>query len=79
MANARQVEQHERYINFNPIEDYRGKVENIEEYFSNLPYRVCIPLQWMNESISKEEWKELMRHKGIDSLNGTMLHFYQVN
>ena len=32
----------------------------------------------MNESISKADWKDLMQRKGIDSLNDTMLHFYQV-
>ena len=79
MAAARRVEQRDRYVSFNPIEDYQGKVENIKGYFINLPHRLCILLQWMNDSISKEDWKELIRHKGIGSLNDTMLHFYQVN
>ena len=79
MVDARRVEQCGRYVNLNPIDDYRGRVENIEESFNNLPHCLYIPLQWMNESISKEDWKELMQHKGIDSLNETMLYFYQVN
>ena len=79
MADARQVEKRGRYVSFNLIDDYQGRVENIEESFNNLPHRLYIPLQWMNNSISKVDRKELMQRKGIDSLNDTMLHFYQVN
>ena len=60
MADTRQVERRDRHISFNSIDDYRGKVKNIEESFNNLPHCLCIPLQWMNKNISKADWKELM-------------------
>ena len=43
IANTRRVERRERYVSFNPIEDYQGRVENIKGYFSNLPRHLCIP------------------------------------
>ena len=79
MADAWHIARRDRYISLNPIDDYQGRVVNIEEHFGNLPYRLCIPLQWMNESISKADWKHFMQCKRIESLNDSMVHLYEVN
>ena len=43
MADARWVERHDRYVSFNPIDDYRGRVENMKESFNNLPITFTSP------------------------------------
>ena len=40
MVDARCVELWDRYIIINKIDDYEGKVVNIEEGFDILPYRL---------------------------------------
>ena len=55
IVDVRRVEHYDKYVSFNLIEDYQGRVENIEGYFNNILHRLYIPLQWMNENISKED------------------------
>ena len=64
MTDARQKERHEKYVSFNPVDGYQGRVKNIEEAFHNLPQHLCIPLQWMNKSVSNANWKTLLGELG---------------
>ena len=75
MANLRRVERWDRYVSLNLIDDYQGRIVNIEERFDTLPHCFCIPLQWMNESIFKETWKHFMQLHGIEYLNDSMVRF----
>ena len=79
MADGRREARHERYVRFNSLTDAPGRVMNIEDAFDNLPHRLCLPLQWMNESINNEDWRVLTEQIGIDPLNHTMLLSYQVS
>ena len=44
-----------RYTSFAIINNFRGRVVNIEDSFDNLPHRICLPIQYMNESVTTEE------------------------
>ena len=67
------------YICFNPWTNARGRVVNIEESFENLPHRICLPMQYMNDSVTTDEWRRLTKREGVDSLNHTMLLTYKVS
>ena len=55
MADARCVERWDEFVNLNPNVDYQGRVVDIKDHFSRLPSRLCLLLQWMNESITRED------------------------
>ena len=59
MADVRREAHRGRYVSFNLMTDTRGNVVDIEEAFSNLPQRIFLLKQYMNESIITEDWGEV--------------------
>lgn len=59
--------------------DFRWRVVNIEDFYRNLPCCIYLPMQYMNENVTTEEWGLLNRRAGIKSLNHTMLFAYKVS
>ena len=78
MANSRK-EAHQRYTSFAIIDDFRGRVVNIEDSFCNLPHLIYLPMQCINESMTMEEWSMLIGRTGVECLNHTMLLTYKVS
>lgn len=73
MADTRR-EAHCRYVNFVNNETIaRARLMNIKEAFHSLPHHICVPMQYMNESVSSDEWTR------IDSLNNIMHLAYKIS
>ena len=72
MEDVRRKARRERYTSFNPISDFRGRVVNMEDLYGNLPYRIFLTTQYMNESITNEEWRLLNKCVGIESLKASL-------
>ena len=79
MEDARKEVHCEKYVSFNLMTDTRGRVVNIEEAFGNPPYYICLSMQWMNESLTIENYGLLTKRVGIELLNHTMLLTYKVS
>ena len=79
LADARRKARRGCYVSFNPMTETKGRVTNIEEAFKNLPCHICLMMQYMNESITTEEWGLLNQRKGIEILNHTMLLTYKLS
>ena len=72
LEDVRRKARCERYTSFNPISDFRGRVVNMEDLYGNLPYRIFLTTQYMNESITNEEWRLLNKCVGIESLKASL-------
>ena len=59
MADARRVGHVGEFFNINPNATPEGRVSNLEEYTDRLPIRFRLPLQWLNECLGRDEWKDL--------------------
>ena len=59
MADARRVGHIGEFFNINPHATHKGRVVNLEEYTDRLPIRLYLPLQWFNECLGRDEWKDL--------------------
>ena len=59
MADARWVGHIGELFNRNLNTIPEGRVANLEEYTDHLPIRLCLPLQWLNECLSRDYWKDL--------------------
>ena len=80
MANARRGCHVGEFYNINPNAAPKGRVINLEEYIDRLPIRLCLPLQWLNEYLGTDKWKDLrQRDQGLPSLCDSMVRLYQVN
>ena len=79
MADAKCAKLTDKFININPDASPQEKVPNIEDYFGCLPHHLCLSLQWMNESIYKDNWKSFRQRKGFSSMSDSMVRMYQVS
>ena len=79
MANAKHVELSDKFISINPDASQQGRVPNIEDHFRCRLHRLCISLQWMNESINKDNWKSLRQRQWFSSISDSMVRLYQVS
>ena len=79
MADARRAKRPYKFISIKLDADNQGRVADIDDHFGHLPIRLCLSLQWMNESITKEGWKHLKQHKGFASMGDSMVRLYEVS
>ena len=80
MADVRHVGREEEFFRINPSVDSTGLLADFVDRCRQLPLHLCLPIQCLNECLSKATWKELRQHgQGLSSLCDTMVRFYQVN
>ena len=61
MANARRAGHVGEFYNINPNATPEGRIVNLEEYIDHLLIRLCLPLQWLNECLGRDEWRDLVK------------------
>ena len=50
------------FFNINPSATQKGRIANLEDYTDGLPICLCLPLQWLNECLDRDKWKDLRQH-----------------
>ena len=77
MVDARRLGHVGEFYNINPNVVPEGRVANLEEYTDCFPIRLCLPLQWLNECLGRDEWKDLrQRNRGLPSFYDSMVCLY---
>ena len=80
MADARRVGHVGEFYNINLNFAPEGRVANLEEYTNHLPIRLRLPIQWLNECLGRDEWRDLRQcGQGLSSSYDSMVRLYQVN
>ena len=80
MADARRIGRREEFFRINSSADMTGQLVDVVDRCRQLPLRLRLPVQWLNECLRKADWKYLRQHgQGLPSLCDTMVCFYQVN
>ena len=77
MADARCARHEEEFFRINPGVDPKGQLTNVTNCCRQLPLHLRLPVQWLNECLTKIDWKDLRkRGQGLPSLCDTMVCFY---
>ena len=80
MADARHAGHEEEFFRINPAANPTSRLADVADRCRHLPLHLHLPVQWLNECLSKADWRELRQHsQGLPSLYDTMVCFYQVN
>ena len=82
MADVKHAVHKEEFFMINSGADPMGQLTNVADHCRQLPLRLRLhlPVQWLNEYLSKADWKDLRQcGQGLPSFCDTMVHFYQVN
>ena len=59
MADARRVGHGEEFFRINPCADPMGWLTDVADHCRQLPLHLRLFVQWLNECLSKANWKEL--------------------
>ena len=77
MVDARHASSEEEFFRIKPDADPTGQLADVADHCRQLILRLRLPIQWLNECLSKADWKELrQRSQGLPSLYGTLVRFY---
>ena len=69
MADARCAGCEEEFFRINPRVDPKGRLADVTDRYRQLPLRLCLPVQWLNECPNKADRKDLRQHgQGLPSL-----------
>ena len=82
MADKRCASREVEFFIINQDDDSIGQLADLVDHCSQLSLRLhlCLLVQWLNECLSKADWKELRPcSQGLPSLCDTMVRFYQAN
>ena len=80
MVDARCAGYEEEFFRINPGVDPTCQVADVADRCRQLPLHLRLSVQWLNECLSKADWKDLRQcGQGLPSLCDTMVCFYQVN
>ena len=62
MADARHTGHEEEFFSFNLGADSKGWLTDIADRCKHLPFRLRLLVQWLNECLSKADWKDMRQH-----------------
>ena len=80
MVNARYSSCEKEFFRINPGVDMTSRFVDVVDRCKQLPFRLYLPVEWLNECLSKDDWKELrQRGQELPSVCETMVHIYQVS
>ena len=78
MAEARHTSRKEAFFRINLDLNLTSRLVDVSDQCRQLLLHLRFPIQWLNECLSKANWKELMqRGQGLPSLDNTTVHFSQ--
>ena len=59
MVDARLIGRKEEFFSINLDADPKDQLADVEDYCRHLPLRLHLLVQWLNECLSKADWKDL--------------------
>ena len=59
MADARRAGREVEFFRINPSADPKGRLVDVVNRCRHLPLHLRLPVQWLNECLSKVDWKDL--------------------
>ena len=65
MADARRAGYGEEFFNINLGANMKGWLADVADHRRHLPLCLDLPVQWLNECLSKADWKDLRQHGHI--------------
>ena len=78
MEDARSVGREEEFFSINLGVDLKGRLADVADHYKHLPFRLRLPVQWLNVCLSKADWKDLRQHgQGLSSICDTMAKGYR--
>ena len=77
MEDVRCAGREEEFFRINLDANSTGQLTDVVDHYRQLCLRLCFPVHWLNECLSKADWKELRQcGQGLPSLCDTMVYFY---
>ena len=59
IADARHAGHEKEFFRINSGADPTGRLVDVADRCRQLPFHLHLPVQWLNECLSKADWKEL--------------------